>query len=35
VRDAQGQVVGEVRRGWGRPRVVSTAQGHTLAFTGR
>ncbi|WP_298231428.1 hypothetical protein [uncultured Azohydromonas sp.] len=35
VRDPEGQVVGEVRRGWGRPRVVSTAQGHTLAFTGR
>lgn len=35
LRDSEGQVVGEVRRGWGRPRVVSTAQGHTLAFTGR
>lgn len=35
VRDAQGEVVGEVRRGWGRPRVASTADGHTLAVTGR
>jgi hypothetical protein len=35
VRNPQGEIVGEVGRGWGRPRVITTAEGHTLAFSGR
>lgn len=35
IKDGEGATVGEVRRGLGKPRVVSTAEGRNLSFTGR
>lgn len=35
VRNAQGEILGSVKRYVGRPRVVSVADGHTLRLTGR
>ena len=35
VRNGEGQMLGTVKRGLGRPRVISVADGHTLRLTGR
>ena len=35
VRNVDGEILGTVRRGLGRPRVIHVAEGHTLQLTGR
>ena len=35
ISDAQGQQVGEVQRGAGRPRIVNVVEGHNLSLVGR
>lgn len=35
IKDSEGRIVGEIKRGFGRPQVLSVVEGHSLSLTGR